>query len=61
MTDRASAWARRAEQATGSRRVTAGAADGGVLDDIDALLAEEEPVPEPRTCPKDEDDPEPYL
>lgn len=50
--ERSSAWARRAAEATGSRRIVAGSAGGGVLDDIDALLAEEEPV---ATSPKDED------
>jgi hypothetical protein len=55
MSDRESAWARRAEEATGSRRVTAGSVGGGVLDDIDALLAEEEETGQ--DSPKDEDEP----
>lgn len=56
MNDRESVWARRGQEATGSRRVTAGSVGGGVLDDIDALLAEEEPPP-PADPPKDEDEP----
>lgn len=50
--NRSAAWSRRAEEATGSRRVPAGSSGGGVLDDIDALLAEQEPAP---TSPEDED------
>jgi hypothetical protein len=43
MTDRTAAWRRRAEEATGSRPVAErGGSGGGVLDDIDALLAEDE-------------------
>jgi hypothetical protein len=54
MSDRESAWARRGAAATGSRRVTAGSVNDGVVADIDALLAEEE---EPVDPPKEEDEP----
>jgi len=53
---RGSVWARRAAEATGSRRVGAGSVGGEVLDDIDALLAEqEEPV---ETSPEGQDPPD---
>ncbi|GAA2877845.1 hypothetical protein GCM10010472_39490 [Pseudonocardia halophobica] len=57
MTDRAAAWRRRAEEATGSRPVGPRNPGDGVLDDIDALLAEEEGP----DSPKGEDDREPLL
>ncbi|WP_433506398.1 hypothetical protein ACQP04_07870 [Pseudonocardia halophobica] len=57
MTDRAAAWRRRAEEATGSRPVGPRNPGGGVLDDIDALLAEEEGS----DPPKGEADREPLL
>jgi hypothetical protein len=58
---RGEAWRKRAEEATGSRPVHVG---GGILDDIDALLAEEEapegPAEEPPPPPQGEER-EPYL
>ncbi|GAA1846048.1 hypothetical protein GCM10009836_27040 [Pseudonocardia ailaonensis] len=56
--ERGRAWRERAEQATGSRRVTAGSVGGGILDDIDAVLAEDD---EPETSPEGEERREPYL
>jgi hypothetical protein len=56
---RAAAWQRRGEQATGSRPVRgSGRVGAGMIDDIDALLAEEEPAPEPAP---EADVREPYL
>ncbi|GAA4552059.1 hypothetical protein [Pseudonocardia xishanensis] len=54
---RSEAWSRRAGEATGSRRVTAGSVDGGLVDDIDALLAEEESAPTAPAAPDDQDGP----
>lgn len=61
MTDRTEAWRLRGEAATGSRRVGPRNPGGGVLDDIDALLAEEEAEGTGPDSPKGEDDWEPLL
>ncbi|MCE0767676.1 hypothetical protein LWC35_32985 [Pseudonocardia kujensis] len=63
MSDRDRAWRRRADAATGSRPVgPRGGPGGGLLDDIDALLAADDPAegagPD---SPKGEDDREPLL
>lgn len=61
MTDRAAAWRRRAAEATGSRPVGPRTPGGGVLDDIDALLAEEEADGAGPDSPKGEDEREALL
>jgi hypothetical protein len=54
---RAQAWRRRAEEATGSRPV---GPDSGVVDDIDALLADADPAEAPApSSPSGEDEPRP--
>ena len=64
MSDRAAAWRRRAEEATGSRPVAPDKGPGGVLDDIDALLAEDGSDPavgSDPASPKGQDDREPLV
>ncbi|GAA4684475.1 hypothetical protein GCM10023215_19130 [Pseudonocardia yuanmonensis] len=51
MSERTAAWRRRAEEATGSRPVAPRTGPGGgVLDDIDALLAADDPGPADRSA-----------
>lgn len=61
MTERAAAWRRRGAAATGSRPVGPRNPGGGVLDEIDALLAEEDADGAGPDSPKGEDDREPLL